>query len=423
MIFSQVESELAKRENANDPITVAIAGTGFIGRGLINQLGLLRGIKLAAVANRTVDKALLVLENAGILVDNITVCNLGSEIKQAKKSGKIMVASDVLLLVETGVDVIIDATGDPQTGAVLALSAINNGINYIAAPEMDSVAGLSLSKIASEKGVVYSGADGDEPGVTMGLFRYVSMLGFKIVAAGKFKGFYNRYANPDTVKPWSDKFKQNPYMIASFTDGTKMNIEMALLANASGLFPDKRGMHFPQGTLEDVPKLLCLKDQGGVLDREGVVEVVQNVEPSGGVFVVASTTNTQIKQDLQYLKMGDGPNYLFYRPYHLCAIEMVISIIRAVIHGEASIAPRKRVAGVLTVAKKSLEAGEILDNIGGYTFYGQIDQDEVIRKQGLLPVVLAPGTRLIRKKTTDEPIALDDVDIDQSSQLYKLWQL
>ena len=423
MIYSQVESELAKRENDNDPITVAIAGTGFIGRGLINQLGLLKGIKLAAVANRTIDKALLVLENAGIPVDSITVCKLGSEIKHVVKTGKIIVASDILLLVETGVDIIIDATGDPHTGATLALSAINNGINYIAAPEMDSVAGLTLNKMASEKGIVYSGADGDEPGVTMGLFRYVSMLGFKIVAAGKFKGYFNRYANPETVKPWSDKFKQNPYMISSFTDGTKMNIEMALLANASGLFPDKRGMHFPQGSLEDVPKLLCLKHQGGILDREGVVEVVQNVEPSGGVFVVASTTNTQIKQDLQYLKMGDGPNYLFYRPYHLCAVEMVISIIRAVIHGEASIAPRKRVAGVLTVAKKSLEAGEILDNIGGYTFYGQIDQDEVIRKQGLLPVVLAPGTRLIRKKTTDEPIALDDVDIDQSSQLYKLWQL
>ncbi len=423
MIFSQVESELAKRENDNDPITVAIAGTGFIGRGLINQLGLLKGIKLAAVANRTIDKALLVLENAGIPLDNITVCKLGSEIKHAKETGNIIVASDILLLVETGVDIIIDATGDPQTGAALALSAINNRVNYIAAPEMDSVAGLSLNKIATEKGVVYSGADGDEPGVTMGLFCYVSMLGFKIVAAGKFKGFYNRYANPDTVKPWSDKFKQNPYMISSFTDGTKMNIEMALLANASGLYPDKRGMHFPQGNLEDVPKLLCLKDQGGVLNREGVVEVVQNVEPSGGVFVVASTTNIQIKNDLQYLKMGDGPNYLFYRPYHLCAIEMVISIIRAVIHGEASIAPRSRVAGVLTIAKKPLEAGEILDNIGGYTFYGQIDLDEVIRKQGLLPAVLAPGTRLIKNKTIDEPITLDDVEIDQSSQLYKLWQL
>lgn len=421
MIFSQVENELAKREKSNNPIRVAIAGTGFIGRGLINQLGLLKGIKLVAVANRNLEKALVVLRQAGKTTNEIEVCGDVQEIARATECGRIAIVSDLLLLADTAVDIVVDCTGNPMSGAILAQAVMERGINFIAAPEMDSIAGLALKNLAQEKGVVYSGADGDEPGVALGLLRYVSMLGFNIVAAGKFKGFYDCYANPETVKPWAEKYAQNPYMIASFADGTKMNIEMALLANASGLVPDKRGMHCLKGSLDTVAELLKTREQGGILSSQGVVEVVRNVEPSGGVFVVASTTNPQIMKDLQYLKMGDGPNYLFYRPYHLCSIEMVITIIRATIHGEASIAPQKMVAGVLTVAKIPLKPGDVLDSIGGYTFYGLIDKEEIIRKQKLLPVALACGARMLCNKNVDEPITLQDVELDRDSLLYRLW--
>ncbi len=422
MLFNQVERELAYREKNNEAIKVGIAGTGFIGRGLINQIELIKGIRLTAVANRNLEKALTVIKQAGYKDSEIAVCRNETEIKNATSYHKITVFSDMQHLPLTEADVIVDCTGDPKPGAILAKSALDYRINYIAAPEMDSVAGPALKRIADDKGVVYSGADGDEPGVTIGLFRYVSMLGFKVVAAGKFKSFYNPHANPDTVKPWADKYAQNPYMIASFADGTKMNIEMAILANASGLVPDKRGMHCPEGTLNTVSEILNTKEQGGILSSTGVVEVVLNVEPSGGVFVVASTTNRQIMRDLQYLKMGRGPNYLFYRPYHLCSIEMVITIIRASIHGEATIAPQKRVAGVLTAAKKDLKPGDILDNIGGYSFYGQIEKEHIIREQGLLPVALAPGVRIVKHKKQNDPVTIKDVEIDTDSLLYRFWK-
>ncbi len=422
MLFDQVESELAKKEKNNDPIKVGIAGSGFIGRGLIHQIERIKGIRLTAVANRNLEKALLVLKQAGKRKSEIKVCTKDQELKKAATDGKIAVLNNVFYLIQADVDIIVDCTGDPVPGAILAKSALDIGRHFIAAPEMDSIAGPSLKKIADTKGVVYSGADGDEPSVTWGLVRYVSMLGFKIVAAGKFKGFYNPFANPDTVKPWAIQYEQNPYMIASFADGTKMNIEMAILANASGLIPDKRGMHCPEGTLHAIPDILQTKEQGGILSSTGVVEVVLNVEPSGGVFVVASTTNQQMKKDLKYLKMGCGPNYLFYRPYHLCSIEMVTSIIRAAIHGEASIAPQKRVAGVLTVAKRDLKPGDILDKIGGYNFFGQIDKECMIREQGLLPVALAPGVRIIKNKKQKEPITFEDVEIETDSLLYKLWK-
>jgi predicted homoserine dehydrogenase-like protein len=421
MNFNQVEDELGRREKSNDLIRVGIAGTGFIGRGLVNQVGLLKGIKLSCVANRNLEKALRVLKDAGIPAAGIACCETVSKIKEAVAGGKVAVLKDIQMLVEAEPDIIVDCTGDPQAGAALAVSVLEQGIDFVAAPEMDSIAGYALNKIARDKGAIYSGADGDEPGVTMGLYRYVSMLGFRVVAAGKFKGYYDRFANPDTVKPWSTRYAQNPYMISSFADGTKMNIEMSILANASGLTPEKRGMHCPRASLDTVPKVLSLKEQGGILESEGVVEVIQGVEPAGGVFVVASTPNPQIKLDLQYFKMGDGPNYLFYRPYHLCSIEMVVSIIRVAIHRETSIVAQRSVAGVLTCAKKNLKAGDELDRIGGYSFYGLIDRQETIMEQGLLPAVFAPGARLLKDKETDEPLTFDEVEIDRDSILYRLW--
>jgi len=212
-------------------------------------------------------------------------------------------------------------------------------------------------------------------------------------------------------------------MISSFADGTKMNMEMAILANATWLIPDIRGMHCPQATLDTVVKVLNTRGQGGILNSTGVVEVVQSVEPSGGVFVVATTSNPQIRKDLKYLKMGEGPNYLFYRPYHLCAIEMGFSIIRALLHKEATIAPNgDAVAEVIACAKRDLKPGEVLDDIGGYSFYGLIDHKKTVREQRLLPVGLAPKSRVVRPIKVNHPVILDDVEIDQNTVLWKLWQ-
>lgn len=420
MVSQKIIDELKQRARDNRPVRVAVAGTGFIGHGLINQLGLMRGMQVVAVANRSARKAEKVLAR---LVPPVSYCfcKKRAEMKEAVSKGQIAVVGDLLLLAAADVDIICDCTGNPQAGAELALAAIASGKHYIAGPEMDTVVGPLLNYMARDKGVVYSGAGGDEPGVVMDLYRYVSLLGFEIIAAGKFKGYYDYRSTPRSVKPWADKFGQNPYMIASFADGTKMNIEMAQLANATGLVPAVRGMHCPRATLDGVARVLSLREQGGILDITGVVEVVLGVEPSGGVYVVATTSHPRVAADLKYVKMGDGPNYLFYRPYHLCAVEMGISVARAVVCGEATIKPMgPPVAEVIAVAKRDLKTGELLDNIGGYTFFGVIEKAPVAREQGLLPVALAAGARVVRPVKTGEPLAINDVEFSRESVLWKL---
>lgn len=422
MVSEQWIKELTYREKSNNPIKVAVAGTGFIGRGLINQSTLMKGIKVVAVANRTINKAVRVLEQSGYNSD-YSLCRDSDELNKAIKKGKIGVVENPLLLTLTSVDIVCDCTGDPETGAALGLSAIERGIHFIACPEADTAVGPFLNALANSKGVVYTGAEGDEPAVIMNLYRYVTLIGLDIIAAGKFKKYHNPFATPASVKPWSDKYDHNPFKIASFADGSKMSIEMALVANATGLVPEIRGMHCPSASLDTVARILSLKKQGGILDSTGVVEVVRGVEPSGGVFIIASTSHPQIISDLQYLKMGYGPNYLFYRPYHLCAVEMGISIVRAVLDRDSTIAPAgPPVANVLAVAKRDLRPGEILDDIGGYTFYGLIDRAPVIRQQRLLPVAMARGTRVLKPLKKGEPITMDQVEVDYNSLLWKLYE-
>lgn len=423
MIGEHLLKELAYREAWKNPIKLAVAGTGFIGRGLINQIGLMKGIRVTAAANRNPDKAVNVLAQAKPPL-KYRLCRDQDELNRAVRDGETGLVADPLLLAAADVDIVCDCTGDVEVGAALGLKAIEKGKHFITNAETDATVGPVLKKLASEKGLVYSGADGDEPGVVMHLYRHVSLLGLEIVAAGKFKKFYDRFATPPSVKPWADKYGLNPILVASFADGTKLSFEMTQLANATGLIPEVRGMHCPRATLDTVADVLRLKEQGGILNSRGVVEVVQDVEPSGGVFVVATTNHPQIIRDFQYLKMGNGPNYLFYRPYHLCSIEMPVTVILAVLAGEATIAPgQSPVAEVLAAAKRDLQPGDVLDGIGGYSVYGLIDKAQTVKEQNLLPVGMAQGARVIKPIKTDEPITMDHVEVNRGSVLWKLKEL
>ena len=410
MTGDHLRKELAAREKAKNPVKIGVAGAGFLGRGLVNQISQMHGLRVVALATRRPEQAEAVLSQTG-RAGRYRRCHDLESLQKATGCGEIGVVTDPLLLAGVDLDIVVDCTGDPETGAALGYAVIKAGRNFIANPETDAIAGAALKTLADQAGVVYSGADGDEPGVIMNLYHYVSLLGLEIVAAGKFKGYLNHFATPATVKKWAARFAQNPYKIASFADGTKMNIEMAIVANATGLVPDTRGMNCPRGTLEEVARLMQKREDGGVLSGTGVVEVVLGAEPSGAVFVVANVTHPQIRKDLQYLKMGDGPNYLFYRPYHLCGMELGIAIARAVLAGEATIAPAgSPVAEVLAVAKRDLRPGEVLDQIGGYTFYGLIDRAAVVRRENLLPVGLAPGARVLRPVKAGQPLTMDDVN-------------
>ena len=417
----RLREELAAREKAKNPVKIGVAGAGFLGRGLVNQISRMQGLRVVALAARRPEQAGAVLNQAGKDV-KYRRCHDLESLQKAIACGEVGVVTDPLLLAGADLDIVVDCTGDPEAGAALGCAAIKAGRNFIANPETDATAGAALKALADKAGVVYSGADGDEPGVIMNLYNYVSLLGLEIVAAGKFKGYLNHFATPATVKTWARLFAQHPYKIASFADGPKMNMEMAIVANATGLSPDTRGMNCPRGTLEEVARLMQKREDGGVLSNTGVVEVVLGAEPSGAVFVVATVTHPQIKKDLQYLKMGDGPNYLFYRPYHLCGMELGIAIARAVLAGEATIAPAgSPVAEVLAVAKRDLRPGEVLDQIGGYTFYGLIDRAAVVRRENLLPAGLAPGARVLRPVKAGHPLTMDDVELKPDSVLRQLY--
>lgn len=304
----------------------------------------------------------------------------------------------------------------------VAYNSILSGKHIVTNPEMDICIGPQLKELASQHKVVYSGQDGDEPGVVKQLFDYVSILGFDITAVGKFKNFTDVHATPTSVKPWSDAYKQNPYKIASFADGTKMNIEMGLVSNATGYLPDVRGMHARKMSLEEIVNHIKPIEEGGILRKNKVIEIIPGAEPSGGVFVIGHSTHPQVMKDMQYYKMGTGPYYLFYRPYHLCSVEILVGAVNMVLNGESTIEPleNRPVVDVAAFAKRALKKGERLDCIGGYDYYGLVDDYTIYRQENALPVSLAENAIVTRDVAQDEIITLQDIEIEKDNFLWDL---
>lgn len=418
-MYNVLLKNLKQREMSNEPIRVAVAGLGFIGRGLVNQSAYMPGIVVSVIYNRNAEKVTKTQFSPGTRLE---ICTTPAEVNTAAEKRATAVVTDPELLLESNADIVIDTTGDPEFGAWLCYQTIMAGKHIVSTPEMDVCIGPYLKKLADEKGVVYSLQDGEEPSLAMGLFEYVSLLGFEILAAGKFKNYTNPEANPDTVKPWSDLYRQNPYKIASFADGTKMSIEMGTLCNATGLLPDVRGLHCPKGTLDEVASLMRLKEEGGILSRKGVVEIVQGVNPLGGVYVVATTDQPQIISDLAYYKMGTGPNYLFYRPYHLCSVEILVGAAASCINHLPTLAPARYrpYADVAVIAKKALKKGERLDSIGGYCFYGALDSFESLLAENYLPASLAEGCIVTRDVDKGQLLTTGDVEFNEDKFIWKL---
>jgi predicted homoserine dehydrogenase-like protein len=319
-----------------------------------------------------------------------------------------------------GVDVVIEATGAVELGAREALACIKAKKHFVSLnAETDGTVGCLLKKKADEAGIVYTNSDGDQPGVIMRLFEYVRGCGFEVISAVNCKGFMNTQATPKSIMEWAIKQNTSPRMTAAFTDGSKMNIEQNVICNATGLIPSKRGMI---GVKTDLKNALKDFESAGALKVHGNVEYTLAGDFGGGIFIIARAEHPQMVQPyLKYLKMGDGPNYLFYRPYHLCHIETPLSAAEAVIYREATIAPMgKPVAHTLAIAKRDLKAGEMLDGIGGFNQYGEVDI--AANCGGLLPIGLAEDVQLIRDVKAGQTIPLEAVELDESRLLVKLWR-
>jgi len=413
--------QLQRLEQGATPIRVGVIGSGLMGRGLVHQLARMPGLAPSLMVARNIESALAAFRDAGFATEDIVVTDDAVRFAKALWANRLAITTDINLAAEMApVDVYIECTGAIEYGAAAALACIRSGRHFVSLnAETDATVGCLLKHEADRAGVVYTNSDGDQPGVLMRLIEYCRACGLDVRAAVNCKGFMDIHATPDSIMPWAIKQKTSPRMTASFTDGTKLNIEMNVVANASGLLPQRRGM---VGVRTDLKNALADFRRAGALEGGPSVAYTLGGDFGGGVFVVARADDPRVAAPyFQYFKMGDGPDYLFFRPYHLCHFEAPLSAAEAVLCREPTIAPLGRpLAQTVAVAKRPLKAGEILDGVGGFACYGEVDTVE--NAAGLLPIGLAEGIRLTRDVAAGEPIPLDAVELDDGRLIVRLWR-
>lgn len=406
-----VDSALEQREREGNPIRIGMVGAGYMGRGIALQiLSSIRGMRLVAIANRTVSEAQRAYRGAG--TDSSAVVRSLEELEERISRGSYSVTDDAGLVCRaTGIDAVIEATGEIEFGARIAVDALNHGKHVVLMnAELDATLGPILKVYADKAGVVITNTDGDEPGVAMNLFRFVRTIGYRPVLAGNLKGFYDPHRTPMTQKEFADRHHQKPKMITSFVDGTKLSMELTVLANATGFRVGRRGMHGPR--CSHVKEALQSFPVDQLLEDGGMVDYLLGAEPGTGAFVVGYNEHPIRMQYMKYFKMGDGPFYVFYTPFHLPHLEIPITVARAVLFGDATVTPIGAPAcEVITMAKRDLKGGEVLDGIGGFTCYGMIENAGVSRGDNLLPMGLSEGCRLKRDIPMDQPVSCLDVEL------------
>lgn len=414
-----VDTALERREQEGRPIRVGLVGAGFMGRSIALQFGRGRtGLRLGAIANRTLARAERAYRDAGVTA--VARATSSADLEQALAAGTPAVTDDAALLAAaSGIDVIIEATGDVEFGARVALDAIAHGKHVILVnAELDGTVGPILKVEADRHGVVITGTDGDEPGVAMNLVRLVRTLGLRPVGAGNLKGLLDHYRTPATQREFAARQGLNPWLATAAADGTKLAIEATILANATGFRVGRRGMYGP--------RCAHVRDAAGQYPLEqlqdgGLVDYLLGAEPHTGAFVLGYEDHPAKRQHLSYLKMGDGPVYVFYTPFHLPHLQVIPTVARAALFHDATVAPRGApVCDVLTVAKRALTAGEVLDGIGGFACYGVVDNADVVRRDRLLPIGVASGCRLTRPVQRDEPVTYNDVELPEGRLVDRL---
>lgn len=417
---------LRKLDENGKHICMGLVGAGQMGRGIVTQVFQMKGMCIPIIANRTVTKAKEAFQLAGVDSKDIIVTNTVSEAENAIKNGKYVVTEDFEVLAKVlPVDVIIEATGVPEIGAQVALKAIHNGKHIVMLNvEADATVGPILKKMADRAGIVYTVSAGDEPGAIKELYDFADAVGFNVIAVGKGKNNpLDRDATPDTLRQKALEKGVSPRMLTSFVDATNTMIELTAVSNAIGFVPSKRGLIGPSAKLQDLPKLFMLKEQGGILDRYQVVDYVFGIAP--GVFAIVNSERQITRETMQYVSMGEGPNFVLYRPFHLICIETPLSAARAFLYKEPTIAPAGApVSETVAVAKRDLKAGEHLDGIGGYTVYGLIDTVENARKDNAVPIGLINNKTVVKTDVKKgETITYDMVKLDEDSTVLQLRRL
>lgn len=419
-----VDTALARRAaEGAPPIRIGMIGAGFMASGVLLQVATVHAgtMRIVAVANRTPARAVAAYAQAGL--EDAVLCDGAPALARAIEAGRPAVCEDPMLVATSPhVDVVLEVTGAVEDAAGPVLAAIEAGKHVaLMNPELDGTVGPILKRRADAAGVIFTNVEGDQPGVEMNLVRFVKGMGVRPVLAGNIKGLQDPYRNPTTQEGFAKQWGQNPYMVTSFADGTKISFEQAIVANATGMTVAKRGMHgytVPAGT--PIGEAAKLWEPGPILEGPGIVDYVVGAAPGPGVFVLGTIEHPRQRHYLNLYKLGEGPLYCFHTPYHLCHFEVPTTIARAVLFGDAAIAPEAPHVEVVTLAKRDLKAGEEIDALGGYTVYGEAETAAATAREGLLPIGVAVGCRLRRAVAKDEVLTYADVELPEGRLVDRL---
>lgn len=437
-----MRERLLALEEKREPIRVAVVGCGRFGSMMLAQILRAPGMEVAVACDIDGKRATDALATSGYEPDSLSYSSDVSIANDSIRRRITVVTENIDVATQAEVDVVVEATGNPDLGAKHASDAISAGKHVVMVNvEADVLVGLALKRMADEASVVYSLAYGDQPAVIEELYDWAVSMGFDVVAAGKGTKYapdYRRGTPDDALLRYGytpDEVAAgnlNPKMYNSFLDGTKSAVEMCAVANMTGLVPDVPGMHFPPAAVEKIPVLLAPKEHGGILTRTGIVEIVSCVYPDGtdvpdslrwGVYVVLTSESPYLRQCLGEYGMAMDPSGTYgvmYRPYHLVGMEAPVSIARAYLYGEPTGAPQAYVGEVAAAARRDLAPGETLDGEGGYTVYGLLVEADQATSENLLPIGLCHGARLTRPVTRDQIVSYADVDMPTGGFAHKL---
>ncbi len=416
--------DLSRRAADGRPVRIGLIGSGEMGTDIVTQVGLMPGLSIAVIAETRIDQAWAALDIAGIARERARLCGSVGAIEDAIGAGLVALTEDGAAACAAGpVDVVIDATGNPGLGAELSLAAMAHGKHVVMMNvEADVTVGPMLAREAERAGVCYSLGAGDEPSAAMELIEFVRSLGYPIVAAGKGKNNPLRFdAKPAEYEEEARRRHMNPRMLVEFVDGSKTMIEMCAIANATGLVPDRPGMHGPDATVAELARVLVPAADGGVLSRSGVVDYSVGRGVAPGVFVVIRAPHPRVHERLRDLKMGEGPYFTFVRPYHLTSLEVPLTAASLVLQGRPHMRPMPvPVAECGCVAKEALSPGVTLGKIGEDHYRGWITTAEAARAGNLLPMGLAERAVVTRPIPAGESLTYDNCRVDETMRIVRL---
>ena len=409
-------AELAVKQGR--PFRIALVGAGQMGRGFAAQAHRL-GLSVAAVADIAPDRINQAFYDLGHPAP--TISSDAADLNKRIAAGQPVGTTDASIVPLLDVDVVVEATGVAAIGAEIIYNSLLAS-KHVATlnVEADVTVGPILHKTAKEHGVLYSVCNGDEPTEAKELVDFALDLSFEVIMAGKGKNNpFEPHSNPDTVAERAAKKHMNPKMLASFTDGSKTMIEMAALANATGLKLTKRGMIGPAASRTTLQDVFKPKSEGGVLDEIGVVDYCTG-DVAPGVFVVVKTEAPYVAEEMSYLSMGAGPYFALYRPYHLASVEAPLTVAKMLVDGYESLATDSRMTEVIASTKKIHKQGEKFDGIGGYSARGVADRVNDAKRENLVPIGILQNAVAKRDIPIDHLVTYDDVELDESATIFKL---